>query len=224
MLPENIACFRLLTIVRAIFHSCSPNAHWVWDLSSFSLSLRAVRSIQAGEEIMISYILPAQSIDERKAQLQATYGFQCHCDACSIPIQHVKDSDSARQVLKDFWTTVTSFEDWCADISMPEDALIKEHELALRLIEREDLQVLEYGKHLDVIAMCYGVLGHENMFRFWVEKVAKERVVRKPEHAVVFQRWCADPQSFGAWGWRTKGLFAKGSRRDLNCASLFTMY
>ncbi|KAG6917993.1 hypothetical protein DXG01_017003 [Tephrocybe rancida] len=70
--------------ISRINHSCTPNASWNFDLASFSLSVRAVRPIKAGEEIFISYCEIAVPKAERQASLRP-YGFQCTCTACTDP-------------------------------------------------------------------------------------------------------------------------------------------
>jgi hypothetical protein len=85
---------------------------------------------------------------------------------------------------------------------MPDDMLINAHARALRLIEQEGLQVLDCGKHVDAIAMCYGALEDVEMFRSWTEKVRDLKVRANPKQAIVFSKWLSNPMAFPAWGWR----------------------
>ena len=43
--------------------------------------LEALRDIEAGEELTMSYIDEGESLEERKVAL-ASYGFVCGCDKC----------------------------------------------------------------------------------------------------------------------------------------------
>jgi len=85
---------------------------------------------------------------------------------------------------------------------MPDDMLINAHGHALELIEREGLQVLDSGKHVDAIAMCYGALEDVEMFRMWTERVRELKVPANPNKALVFSKWLSNPMAFPAWGWR----------------------
>lgn len=184
-------------------HSCSPNAKWDWDTATFSLSLSAVRPIRCGEEITIQYTSPVRPWEERQALLRSLYGFTCYCSACSLPSRRaILKSDQARATLDQFWSTLPTFEEWCLDASMPDDMLINAHAYALKLIEQEGLEVLDCGKHVDAIAMCYGALEDVEMFRPWTERVRDLKVRANPKQALVFAKWLSNPIAFPAWGWR----------------------
>ncbi|KAL1755472.1 hypothetical protein FB107DRAFT_213475 [Schizophyllum commune] len=62
-------------------HSCRPNAHFAFHRASFSVRLRALRDIKAGEEIFISYVPPEAPYAQRQKEL-AHYGFSCTCAVC----------------------------------------------------------------------------------------------------------------------------------------------
>jgi hypothetical protein len=186
----------------ACVHSCSPNAKWEWDIATFSLRLSAVRTIRPGEEITIQYTPSVRPRQERQASLRSQYGFTCFCSACTLPSLAIQKSDQVRASLDQFWATLPTFEEWCFDASMPDDMLINAHARALRLIEQEGLQVLDCGKHVDAIAMCYGALEDVEMFRSWTEKVRDLKVRANPKQAIVFSKWLSNPMAFPAWGWR----------------------
>lgn len=62
-------------------------------MASFSYNLRAVREIQEGEELFISYTDDGTTA-ERQEQL-APYGFQCTCASCADP-----ESDERRAKIR----------------------------------------------------------------------------------------------------------------------------
>ncbi|KAF8057429.1 hypothetical protein FPV67DRAFT_1430060 [Lyophyllum atratum] len=199
-----------LTTHRAVFlntsrcnHSCGPNARWEWDTATFSLYLSAVRPIKKGEEITIQYTSCTRPRHERHTTLRTLYGFKCNCTYCSLPSEDaVHHSDTTRAELEQFWRALPSFEEWCLDTSMPDDALIKLHLDALRLIKQEGLQVLDAEKHVDAIAMCYGALADAEMFKAWTKRVRDAKVHAEPAQALVFARWLSNPSSFPTWGWK----------------------
>ncbi|KAK0463025.1 uncharacterized protein EV420DRAFT_1639111 [Desarmillaria tabescens] len=78
MIGKYTSVYNMLSRVN---HSCSPNTHRKFYMSSFSMQLRAARDIEEGEEILTTYtevLLPAA---ERAKEL-ASYGIQCTCRAC----------------------------------------------------------------------------------------------------------------------------------------------
>lgn len=198
-----ISIYTIISNYELTLHSCGPNAKWEWDAVSFCLYLTAVRPITSGEEITIQYIPVTRPRYERQATLRSLYGFSCRCNRCSLPsAEGVSLSDEARMELENFWAILPAFEQWCLDASMPDSALIDIHARALRLIEQEDLQVLNPEKHVDAIAMCYGALEDVEMFRAWTERVREVKLRTNPSQAIVFAKWLSNPMAFPAWGWR----------------------
>ncbi|OEH76843.1 uncharacterized protein LOC34618977 [Cyclospora cayetanensis] len=65
-------------------HSCQPNALVVFGGRGgpLEVSVIALRSIAAGEEICISYISPADTRESRRLKLQLAYAFHCTCVLC----------------------------------------------------------------------------------------------------------------------------------------------
>lgn len=84
--------------------SCSPNARAEWNTASFTFTLRAVRPIQAREEITISYLALRDLLrphQDRVALLQQHFGFTtCWCPTCSMSTPSALfHSDKARHAL-----------------------------------------------------------------------------------------------------------------------------
>ncbi|ORX83366.1 SET domain-containing protein, partial [Anaeromyces robustus] len=61
-------------------HSCSPNATLYYHGNR--QILRAMRDIQKGEEICITYTDVMNSRSHRKKILLKKYKFDCHCERC----------------------------------------------------------------------------------------------------------------------------------------------
>lgn len=66
-------------------HSCDPNAIQTFDDNSVEMSIKALRDIQEGEEIFISYIDLFYPTYWRKKELYKTYNFFCNCSRCLSP-------------------------------------------------------------------------------------------------------------------------------------------
>lgn len=62
-------------------HDCDPNAHILWIESVFA-KLKALRDIEAGEELRICYIDASMDHDARNAILSEGFGFHCKCARC----------------------------------------------------------------------------------------------------------------------------------------------
>jgi hypothetical protein len=64
-------------------HSCDPNVEWRSADGTNKIQVYALRDIQQGEEIFISYIDQSLPKDERQRMLTDLYGFACTCARCS---------------------------------------------------------------------------------------------------------------------------------------------
>lgn len=67
-------------ISAAINHSCEPNAVVLFD--GPRLSVRALKGLKKGEEVLISYIDSSAPCGVRQAELKDQYFFTCQCTKC----------------------------------------------------------------------------------------------------------------------------------------------
>ena len=75
--------------ISTINHSCDLNT--LWDSIDFvakKIELRAVKTIEVGEEVSSSYLYPNTAIlaERKEKQLKLeSWNFQCECDSCLQP-------------------------------------------------------------------------------------------------------------------------------------------
>lgn len=62
----------------------------------------------------------------------------------------------------------------------------------------------DLGRHVDVIAMCYGALADVKSFKEWIVRAADARELERPEQRLAFKKWVANPMAFPAWGCRKR--------------------
>ncbi|KAM7530191.1 hypothetical protein LguiB_033601 [Lonicera macranthoides] len=62
-------------------HDCDPNAHILW-IENVDARLKALRDIEAGEELRICYIDASMDYDARQTLLSQGFGFHCTCLRC----------------------------------------------------------------------------------------------------------------------------------------------
>merc|ERR1712130_10110 len=78
-------------------HSCAPNVAWSFDSVKNLIEVRAVRSIDAGEELQVCYIDPVNMAEDRGKLLKARYNFQCSCKVCALPPEELQNNDKVRR-------------------------------------------------------------------------------------------------------------------------------
>lgn len=62
-------------------HDCDPNAHILW-IENADARLKALRDVEAGEELRICYIDASMAHDARQTILSQGFGFRCNCLRC----------------------------------------------------------------------------------------------------------------------------------------------
>ncbi|KAJ6820363.1 putative histone-lysine N-methyltransferase ATXR4 isoform X1 [Iris pallida] len=62
-------------------HDCDPNAHILW-IDNVDARLKALRDIEAGEELRICYIDASMDYGARQNLLTEGFGFRCSCLRC----------------------------------------------------------------------------------------------------------------------------------------------
>jgi hypothetical protein len=83
----------IFPLVARLNHSCRPNAQHAWNEAKGIEVVHAVRDIQEGEELTLSYLAGGAST-ERQSRLEEYFGFDCTCEACSLPAAELKASDA----------------------------------------------------------------------------------------------------------------------------------
>jgi hypothetical protein len=80
-------------------HSCVPNIFYSWNPNTSRGNFHAIRKIQRGEELCISY-LPKYwfDISQRKQFLEENYGFTCTCEVC-VDTEFAQKFAKKRQIL-----------------------------------------------------------------------------------------------------------------------------
>ena len=76
-------------------HSCAPNVHGCWNPACGRQTMYALRDIQRGDELQVSYLgrLDLPRCD-RRASLQRDFGFKCSCARCSMDADALGRSDA----------------------------------------------------------------------------------------------------------------------------------
>ncbi|KAK9771139.1 hypothetical protein AB5N19_00367 [Seiridium cardinale] len=74
-------------------HDCRPNVAFYID-ETLTHHTHAIRDIQPGEELTISYLDSFRAREVRQARAHASWGFACTCPQCSLPKEDADASDA----------------------------------------------------------------------------------------------------------------------------------
>ncbi|KAL1720593.1 hypothetical protein EV715DRAFT_289238 [Schizophyllum commune] len=96
-------------------HSCVPNARYSWHAESRRQRIFALRRIEEGEEICVSYLMNrniyGSSRAARRAWLEEDYRFVCMCAVCDASDKEVAKSDHRRNMLARIWRALPTMQD-----------------------------------------------------------------------------------------------------------------
>lgn len=93
--PEMLALnkiegYGLLPVANCMNHSCDPNIISSSSHNNDTVTFVALRPIQAGEELCISYVDDNLTWQERHKLLREFYRFECKCIRCHVQKENVK--------------------------------------------------------------------------------------------------------------------------------------
>ena len=139
-----------------INHSCTPNAHFAWNVNIQRETIHAIVDIQANEEIFISYCYPHSDVYNRQQKLQP-YGFDCSCAPCVQDTAFGRASEARRCRMGELAEKIEDIQEDVRNIiarHWREDELQARLEL-VDLLEKEQLFQLELRNQYHCVATCY---------------------------------------------------------------------
>lgn len=176
-----------------------------FDEETFSLEIRAVRSIAPGSEITDSYVQGYGSRAIRQARLRASHNFTCMCaEACSLPPDRSLLSDMHRARIGTWTQDHLTFEAWVSNLGLPDDLFVQENKEAMRLIDLENFQIDSFI-FLANLAQGYAALEDVDNYKFWAAKARFMAIAHLgPQDPVVlaYTRGLEDYTQDKAWGQR----------------------
>ncbi|KAF5682041.1 SET domain-containing protein [Fusarium circinatum] len=192
-----------------INHSCRANAHNSWNEALEQETIHAIRDIEPGEEITISYDHGGPS-SHRKPWLKEKFGFDCDCFVCRLPLVELEKSDKRRKQIQQLDQDIG---DPFRMMSSPSASLLDCRSLLQVLKEEfeEDTSILGARANYDAfqIAIVHGDLARGAVF---ADRAFQVRLICEGEDSLStkrMQRLAEDPKSHPSFGvhsvrWKTK--------------------
>jgi len=192
-------------------HSCAPNAMARFSHATFAIEVRAVRAVAPGEELFVSYVNVLDDRPTRNFALKNNYGFECRCRLCAgagLDATKGVESDARRAGIRSRSSLMEKYKAWRNDASSfasPPTEIISAAIASVVACTREGLEPFSW-QDLQVLYMCYGVLGDGKNFKKWRTAFRDCFLVNvgiTPEYDVAC-REIADPTQWKEWAvWKT---------------------
>jgi hypothetical protein len=161
----------LFPSIARINHACRPNAHPRFIPKTLMMEVKALRDIEVGEEISISY----GNIDMKHAERQQLYkdgwNFTCTCSLCTVSPYEIAGSDQRRAR---FAQIRKMLENLTAETYDAQQIVAWEKEV-MEISAKEGLDILLAADY-ERLAYVYAGHGMVRDARLWAEK-AKESLL-----------------------------------------------
>ena len=92
-----------------INHSCRHNSQNTWNENIGRLTIHALRDIEEGEEITITYLAITSEYADRQRFLKEKFKFDCKCELCSLPRAQQKRSDARLREIQTIDSSIGNF-------------------------------------------------------------------------------------------------------------------
>ncbi|KAI1435187.1 SET domain-containing protein [Xylaria sp. CBS 124048] len=188
----HLACY---PDIAQINHDCRPNVHY--RLNNMTMTAVAVRDIQPGEELTVSYVdvfLPSKARKERIRN----WGFECACSLCQATKEETIASDERLRRIRQLASDLSNFKNVTrtGDMGAEYVALHEEEGLSAQL-----------GSAYTRAALNFALFGDEEQTRIYALKAAEQLSIEKgpeSEDAHTMRNLAADPRTHWSWGKRKK--------------------
>ena len=165
-----------------INHACRPNAQNAWNDDGGFLTIHALRDIDAGSEITISYTSGVpMAYTERRRHLREAFSFVCACELCSLPKHaRIRSEDQLRRII--------SLENQLhSDELNPQqigDCAVPMLRLARRLVEllkEEEINDMSFSRVCFTTFQIFAIVGDKARAKVFAERAYAARKVNSGE-------------------------------------------
>ena len=167
-----------------INHSCTPNAHFAWNVYIQRETVHAMVDILANEEITISYCYPHTDVYHRQQRLEP-YGFDCKCDPCSQHTESGRASEAYRCRMAEVVQKIKEIREDPRRVvaRQQDDAELHARLELIDLFKKEQLFLIELANQYQCVATCY---------EYWRDK---PKALKYAQKGLQIALWCVGEDS-----------------------------
>ncbi|GBG25735.1 N-lysine methyltransferase SMYD2 [Hondaea fermentalgiana] len=181
--------FAVLKYGARINHSCAPNLSYRFEEREHSRQVvfYALRHIEKGEELYLSYVDQSLPRDARRALLFERYRFKCKCESCSLKNDELEMAEARRENLA------------AMDNKIYEAIETEDFDNALEIVDRRlDLLKEEPGlqtpllmlrTEFDALRICEKMTNIDGMTR-WICAATEHARIAHGEASLIYAELC----------------------------------
>ncbi|KAA1111491.1 hypothetical protein PGT21_001642 [Puccinia graminis f. sp. tritici] len=159
---SDVPFFAVFLTPSRLNHDCRPNTAFHVNSESLEIHMHALRTINPGEEMTISYRDMAQIREQRQEDI-SHYGFQCTCAHCRMNEAQANESDRRLIRIEELSSKLVDWSEPANEVMLDEaDELLE-----LYLIERLDNNIAD---GYTVASVTYNSFGHTGRARRYATK------------------------------------------------------
>ncbi|KAI0447022.1 hypothetical protein F4803DRAFT_575998 [Xylaria telfairii] len=176
-------------------HDCRPNLAFFID-QNLTHYTHAIRDIEPGEELTISYLDALQARSVRQERTRNSLGFSCGCPHCALP---KKESDASDHRLLTISQIESELSDFSSKTSSP--AMVEEY---LTLYGKERLEFKIAGAYT-LAALNYNLFGKADMAKRYARLSIEAGLLESgPDFSDVRQMEILADNPKSHWSWNMK--------------------
>jgi hypothetical protein len=161
-----------------INHACRPNAQNAWNDDGGFLTIHALRDIDAGSEITISYTSGvAMAYTERRRHLREAFSFVCACELCSLPKHtRIRSDDQLRRIIS-LENQLHSDElgpQQIGDCAVPMLRLVRR---LVELLKEEEINDMSFSRACFTTFQIFAIVGDKARAKVFAERAYAARKV-----------------------------------------------
>jgi hypothetical protein len=182
-------------------HDCRPNSAYFFDSESLTHRIHAVRKINPGEEITVTYTPAGMKHADRQAFIKREWGFDCTCSKCTASKSLIAISDYRLDLMKELEVQLN-------DISPDRIASPATAETLVSMYEQENLAG-QIGDAYMYAAMEYAYLGDRHSMQKWATMALEGLALwRGEQHPYFKATWSLsfEPEQHKAWMYIRNGF------------------
>lgn len=186
-------------------HACDNNAQRSWNQNIKRHTVHALRDINKGEEITVTYLKPLRNRKDRQKLLLDKFGFTCLCHLCSLQPAQSRESDKRLEEIARIDYVIHHFD--AIDLFLCPLPILRYYDRQIGLYNeqgREDVGFVEALTSVARILLSHSDMARGRIFAERALSVWKTTLGNDSSQAIEYEALAKDPSKYEMYGYSPK--------------------